>query len=184
MRSEAGIYCVSLVLDTALSAAFYVALAADRVMTSPEATLGNVGALAGRVSFHDLGARFGVDYRPVASVVGKGTLHPLAPSGAEEHSFRGAIDDAHEQFLAWIVQRRGVPVGALSGVDQGQVITGRQALAMRLVDVNGGLFAASREVGAKIGKSDVRLAWLNKRPSNTSSWWGIVKHFVQLVRGA
>ena len=181
VRSEANILCVSVVLDTALSAAFYVALASDWIVVSPAATVGNVGSLVDRVSFHELGSRLGIAYLPVASASGKGVLHPLAPPGAQQATFGEAVRDAHDQFVEWVGRARGVDASALTRVSNGQILTGRQALELRLVDANGGMFTAIRAIGGKLGQPHPRLVWINRR---SSGGWALVKRALGWLRGA
>lgn len=142
LREETGLVVVSAVEDMALSAAFYLAVGVDYVFASPAATVGAVGAIVGTYDLNQIEQRLGIDYRITRSAPLKGylSLHGVS-SDTGQASLQSLVDDVHEQFVDWIVERRGLPGIAAEAVD-GRMLSGRQARALGLIDAVGGTAAA------------------------------------------
>lgn len=170
LRMEAGLFTVSLVTDTALSAGFFVTLATDTIVVSPAATLGNVGAIIARINLSSLTERLGISYDAVKTGVGKGMLHPLARrDDNNDATTEHMINDIGNQFLDWIHVRRNVGRDEIDCLIDGRMLSGRQALAMNLVDSNGGLFTAIRVLSEKIDAGSAELVWLNPQSTSLAS---------------
>jgi protease-4 len=167
IRDEVGLVTVSLATETALSAAFYVALGAEFSIASPAATVGNVGAIIGRINCFPLAEKLGISFQSVRSGVGKGALHPLAnPEPLNEKLMTEIVSDISSQFSDWIRVRRKVSEDTLALISDGRMLSGKQAMEVGLLDSCGGLFSAIRMVSERIGVGETSLVWLNsQRPT-------------------
>jgi protease-4 len=162
LRSELDLFTVSLVTDTALSAAFYVSLSCECVIATPAATLGNAGAIIGHINVWPLAEKLGISFQTARSGVGKGALHPLAaPSEASEKMMMETVGDIGEQFFEWVAQTRKVGQQTIAALADGRMLSGRQAHAAGLVDTCGGLYTALRIVSEQLGVLETSLVWLN-----------------------
>jgi protease-4 len=71
--------------------------------------------------------------------------------GPEEREIlQGVMDDVHEQFIAAVAAGRTIPIDTLRPMADGRIFSGRQALAVKLVDELGDLDHAIRAAG-KLG---------------------------------
>lgn len=174
LRSELGLFTVGLITDTALSAGFYAALACDRVVATPAATIGNAGAIIGHINAWPLAQKLGISFQTARSGPGKGALHPLAaPSEAGDAMMMETVGDIAEQFFEWIAKTRGTGPEALATLADGRMLSGRQAQALGLVDTCGGLFTALRLMGEQLDAPETALVWLN--PQSPSMLGRVVK---------
>lgn len=177
LRSEAQLFTVSLTTDTAMSAAFHISVGCDLAIASPAATVVNVGAIIGQINLWPLAEKLGISFKTSRSGSGKGALHPLAaPNTATDAMMAAVVGDISAQFLDWIRQTRNVGQPVLDQIADGRMLSGKQAQALGLVDICGGLFTAIRVVSEKIGASETSLIWLNKQtPSMVSRIFAMVK---------
>lgn len=167
VRGEIGLLTLSLITETALSAAFYVALASDEVIATPAATVGNAGAMVGNLNGSALADKLGISFDPVRTGIGKGILHPLAKRDpASEHMLQGLVDDVAAQYFDWVGRRTGISDSALETLKDGRLLSGKQAAALGLIGSCGGFFSAIARASEHAGVESVAVIWLNpSRPS-------------------
>jgi protease-4 len=152
-RREAGIPVIAAFQDMATSGAYYIALAADRIVASPTTITGSIGVIVMGLNFEGLMAKFGVHDQTVKSGANKDLLSPFRKSTAAERAIvQGVIDDMYGRFVGLVKQRRpGVPGGALAQVTDGRIFTASQALALGLIDevgyVDDAIDAAKKAAG-------------------------------------
>lgn len=181
LRSEIGLFTVSLSTDTAMSAAFYISLGCDLSIASPAATVGNVGAIISNINFWPLAEKLGMTFKSSRSGSGKGALHPLAaPDTANDEMMNAVVGDISAQFLDWIRKTRNVGQPVLDLISDGRMLSGKQAQSLDLVDICGGLFTTIRVVSEKIGATETSLIWINKHnPSFISRVLNMLKQIFQ-----
>ncbi len=163
LRDEMGLRIVSVVEDIAVSAAFFLAVGAERVFATPAATVGAVGAVMGTVDLVELGSRLGVAYHEVKSGPQKAYLTPYNPRTEEgERALQQMVDDVYVQFQDWIVARRKVqqlPVELLDG----RMYTARRAAQAGLVDHLWGMAAALQYLSLELGLAQANLVQIETR---------------------
>ncbi len=133
----------------AASGGYIAALGGDHIIAGETALIGSIGVLFQYPNVSDLLKTIGVRVETIKS-------SPLkaAPSGFEPTSpeAREAVEDIVKDSYAWfkdlVQKRRNMDDATLARVSDGRVFTGRQGLALRLVDELGGERAA--------------IAWLEK----------------------
>jgi protease-4 len=148
----------------AASGGYIAALAADRIVAQETSLVGSIGVLFQYPNFTDLLKTIGVSVETIKS-------SPLkaAPSGFEPTSpeARAAVEaivmDSYAWFKDLVQKRRGLDDAALAKVADGRVFTGRQGLALNLVDELGGEKAAvawlakAKNIDPKTPVRDYRL---------------------------
>jgi signal peptide peptidase SppA len=121
----------------AASAAYWVASAASRIVSTPSGLVGSIGVVATHVDLSELERKAGIRVTEIAAPAGKtvGTEHaPLSEAG------RGAIAANVEAFYRLFVERvaagRGVSADVVRGerFGQGRVFTAEEARRRGLVD--------------------------------------------------
>ena len=127
----------------AASGGYIAALGGDHIIAGETALVGSIGVLFQYPNVSDLLKTIGVQVEAIKS-------SPLkaAPSGFEPTSdeARKAVEeivmDSYSWFKGLVQRRRNLDDAALAKVADGRVFTGRQGLALKLVDELGGERAA------------------------------------------
>ena len=126
--------------DVAASAAYYIASAADKVVANPSTLTGSIGAIMEVFIVEDLMKRFGVEAETIVSGPYKDAGSPYRPLSPEERAhFQELVNDVLDQFISDVARGRGMDVETVRALADGRVFSGRQALALGLVDHLGGL---------------------------------------------
>ena len=139
--------------DVAASGGYWLACAADEIFADENSIVGSIGVIAAGFGFVDLLARHGVERRVHTAGSRKGMLDPFRPEDpAEVERLLAVQRDMHESFISHVRQRRG---RRLKGDDDvlfsGEFWSGRQAIALGLVDGLGDLRGILRErFGARV----------------------------------
>jgi protease-4 len=127
----------------AASGGYIAALGGDRIIAGETALVGSIGVLFQYPNVSELLKTIGVQVEAIKS-------SPLkaAPSGYEPTSpeARKAVEEIVMDSYAWfkelVQKRRNLDEAGLATVSDGRVFTGRQGLALKLVDELGGERAA------------------------------------------
>lgn len=147
--------------DVAASGGYYVAAAADSIVSNGGTLTGSIGVFALRPvlagTFDKLGiARESMTRGAFADLLLAG--EPLS-DGARSR-LQGIVLEIYQLFLARVSEGRGLDISRVDAVAQGRVWTGRQAFEVGLVDEIGGLHTAVARVRKRLEldpDSDVAL---------------------------
>jgi protease-4 len=130
---------VAVMGGTAASAAYMAALPADRIFAREMTITGSIGVLLQSVDGSELLARLGVRGEALVSGPLKDQPSPFHPLSAEARAvLQGVIADLHDQFVRKVALARHMPEEVVRPLADGRVFSGRQALALGLVDAIGG----------------------------------------------
>lgn len=143
MRLRESKPIVVVVDGLAASGGYIAALGSDHIVAGETALVGSIGVLFQYPNVSDLLKTIGVRVETIKS-------SPLkaAPSGFEPTSpeAREAVEEIVKDSYAWfkdlVQKRRNMDDATLAKVSDGRVFTGRQGLALKLVDELGGERAA------------------------------------------
>ena len=125
--------------EVAASGGYAIALAADRIVARGSTLTGSIGVVAEYPNIERLLETVGVGISRVASAPLKAEPSPFrAPDEAVLAAQRALIADAYAWFLGLVTERRGLDETAARQAGDGRVFSGRQALALGLVDALGG----------------------------------------------
>jgi len=126
--------------DMATSAAYYVAAAADRIVANPGTLTGSIGAIMEVLVVEDLLARLGINPETIVSGPYKDTGSPYRELEPWERDYlQQLVNDLLDQFVQDVAHGRRMDAQAVRELADGRVFSGRQALALGLVDQLGGL---------------------------------------------
>lgn len=144
-QHQKPVYAV--VEETCASAAYYVAVAADRIYVDKASLVGSIGVLIDGFGFAGLMERLGIERRLLTAGENKGFLDPFSPQ-TERHRAHAQqmLDDIHQQFIEVVRKGRGQRLKETEETFSGLVWTGQRAVAMGLVDDFGNLDYVAREV--------------------------------------
>lgn len=124
----------------AASGGYYVSAAADRIYADPGTITGSIGVIFEFADVGDLMKKIGVKAEVVKSGPFKDIGSPVRPLRPDERALlQGVIDDVYDQFVQVVAKGRKMPVEKVKELADGRIFSGRQALALGLVDKLGGL---------------------------------------------
>lgn len=124
--------------SVAASGGFYIAMACPHILAEPGTLTGSIGVISMFPNFSGLAKRFDVKLEVVKSGRLKDAGSAFRDMTPEERAYwQGLIDDVYRQFLDAVVEGRAeakVSEAEVRRIADGRVITGQQALELRLID--------------------------------------------------
>lgn len=147
LAEERNIPVFAFAEDVAASGGYWIALAADEIFAEETSIIGSIGVVTAGFGFAETLRRLGITRRLYTAGERKHLLDPFLaedPGGVERLT---AIQrEMHESFKALVRSRRGERLaGDESMLFNGDVFTGRTALARGLVDGIGDLRSVMRQ---------------------------------------
>jgi protease-4 len=133
----------------AASGGYMAALAGERIIAQSSSLVGSIGVLFQYPNVTDLLKTVGVKVEEIKSSPLKAAPNGYEPTSPEARAaIEAIVKDSYSWFRGMVQQRRHFDATALDRVADGRVFTGRQALALNLVD--------------EIGNEQNAIDWLAK----------------------
>jgi len=127
---------IASIIDLGASGAYYIAMAADKVVAHPTSVIGSIGVIMLHVNFQGLMEKFGVSAESIKSGVNKdlgSPTKPLSPEGRD--ILQGIIDDMYGRFLQVIeANRTKMSSERIKKLADGRVYTASESLKSGLID--------------------------------------------------
>ncbi len=129
------------------SAAYYVAVATDRIYVNQASLVGSIGVLMDGFGFTGLMDKLGVSRRLLTAGSNKGFLDPFSPMPPEQKQYAlGMLEQIHKQFIAAVEKGRGSRLKVNDQTFSGLAFTGESAVAQGLADAYGDTDGVARDV--------------------------------------
>jgi len=141
---------VAVMGTTAASAAYMVAIGADRIFAHSGTVTGSIGVLLQTAQVTDLLQSIGISPISIKSSPLKAVPSPveeLTPAGRE--AAQDVVDAMYRMFVDMVGDRRGLSGERLAAVTDGRIFTGLQAVELGLIDSVGGEKAARKWLAAE-----------------------------------
>ena len=123
----------------ATSAAYIVGLASDRIVARGNTITGSVGVIFQWPDVSQLLEKLGIKMNEIKSGPLKANPSPFQPMDeAGKAITEEMVAESQRWFVALVRERRGIDTKNVTGLEQGRVFSGRDALANKLVDELGG----------------------------------------------
>jgi len=128
--------------EVSASGGYYLAVAADKIVSNPGAITGSIGVIISVTNFEELFGKIGVGVEVIKSRelkdIGSSTR---TMTDEERQILKDMVDDAYQQFLAAVREGRGSVMTdeEIEEVCDGRIMTGAQAKEIGLVDELGNL---------------------------------------------
>jgi protease-4 len=149
---KAGKPVVASLSDYAASGGYYVASAADAIVSQPQTLTGSIGVFVIRPVLAGLMEKLGVGVESITRGARADLLLSTVPLSAETRAvLRDDVQHTYERFLGRVAEGRGMSPAAVDEVARGRVWTGEQALELGLVDRLGGIPEAVLAAKEKAG---------------------------------
>ena len=133
--------------ETCASAAYYIAVSADKIYVDKASIVGSIGVLMDGFGFTGLMEKLGVERRLLTAGENKGFLDPFSAQSEKQRAFAQAmLDQIHQQFIAVVKAGRGKRLKETPEMFSGLFWSGQQAIELGLADQVGTLEYVAREV--------------------------------------
>ncbi len=137
----------AVVEETAASAAYYIASAADKIYVDKASIVGSIGVLINGFGFVDTLDKLGIERRLLTAGENKGFLDPFSPqSEAHKQHAQTMLEQIHRQFIDVVKKGRGERLKETPEMVSGLFWTGEQSVALGLADDFGSLDSVARDV--------------------------------------
>jgi protease IV len=138
--------------SVAASGGYYIAAAADKIVANPGTLTGSIGVKMEFANVEKLLEKIGVKGMVVKGGLYKDIGSPFRDmTEAERKLLQDVIDDVHGQFIDAVAEGRGLPKADVVAIADGRILTGRQALSLKLVDQLGDLDDSVKLAGELAG---------------------------------
>ena len=138
--------------DVAGSGGYYIASAADYLLANPGTLTGSIAALMAFSNIEELSNKIGLKPVIIKSGKYKDVGSPLRAMKPEERKLlQNVVNDVHQQFVQAVAKGRGLSVSEVNEIADGRIMTGQQALKLKLIDELGGLEKTIELLAKKIG---------------------------------
>ena len=143
-KSKKPIKVVALMMGTAASGAYYVSLAADRIVAHPTTLTGSIGVILMNLNFSGLMEKIGVSDTSLKSGRFKDVGSPFRrPEEEGKEILQEVVDGLNRRFFKIVEENRpGVRIADKPELSDGRIFTAEQALNNGLVDEIGYFSAA------------------------------------------
>lgn len=137
----------AVVEEACASAAYYIAVSADKIFVDKASVVGSIGVLMDGFGFTGLMDKLGVERRLMTAGENKGFMDPFSPQTPVQRQFaQSMLNQIHQQFIDVVKQGRGDRLRETPQTFSGLFWTGQQAVQMGLADQLGNLDFVAREV--------------------------------------
>ena len=137
----------AVVEESCASAAYYIAVAADKIYVDKASIVGSIGVLMDGYGFTGLMEKLGVERRLITAGDNKGFLDPFSPMNDKQRAFaQTMLAQIHQQFIAVVKAGRGARLKETPEMFSGLFWSGQQAVELGLADQVGNLSYVAREV--------------------------------------
>ena len=137
----------AVVEESCASAAYYIAVATDKIFVDKASVVGSIGVLMDGFGFTGLMDKLGVERRLMTAGENKGFLDPFSPQSDKQRAYAQImLDQIHKQFVDAVKVGRGTRLKETPEIFSGLFWSGQQAIELGLVDEIGSLDYVAREV--------------------------------------
>ncbi len=160
MKEKTGVPVYAVMLDTAASGGYYIALAADRIYAHPTTITGSIGVISVTLNLEGLMDKIGIQSKVKKSGDKKDIFSPYRPDSPEEEAIMQSIVDLlHDRFLDAVEEgRKGrLSRAQIDELADGRPYTAGQALELGLIDEIGYVDDAVSAMTEKLNAGEVRL---------------------------
>lgn len=132
----------------AASGGYYVASAADLIMSSPGTATGSIGVIMQFANVEQLTRKLGLDFSTLKAGRYKDVGSPFRPMTPEDKAYlQDLLDNVYQQFIRDVAKNRKIPLEKMKELAEGRVYTGEEAKKAGLVDEFGNLQDAIEKAG-------------------------------------
>jgi len=137
----------AVVEESCASAAYYIAVSADKIFVDKASIVGSIGVLMDGFGFTGLMDKLGVERRLMTAGENKGFLDPFSPQTTTQRAYaQSMLNQIHRQFIDVVKAGRGIRLKETPETFSGLFWTGQQAIELGLADQLGSVDFVAREI--------------------------------------
>ncbi|HNW93290.1 MAG TPA: signal peptide peptidase SppA [bacterium] len=179
---ETGRPIVASVGSLGASGGYYLAAAADTIFVNACSEVGSIGVIMDYYNVNEMLKKLGI----AEQVYTAGRMKDVPSSNRamtpEETAYlQGILDDVHQQFIGDICRGRGMARSAVAPHADGRIFTGRQALALGLVDAIG-TYEDARDAVARAAGISGTPHYAEYEPPEEKGLFAAATSFAQRLR--
>lgn len=145
----------------AASGGYYISCGGSFLMAHETTITASIGVIIQTLKYRELLGKIGVETLTFKSGKFKDILNPARDMTPEEAAYiQAMVMQTYEKFLGIVARERRLPADALrNGIADGRIVSGRDALAAKLIDGLGYVedaYAKARELGHAPGAAVIR----------------------------
>ncbi|MBP7275205.1 MAG: signal peptide peptidase SppA [Kiritimatiellae bacterium] len=157
-NSRADRRILAYVRDLCASGGYYIAIAADHIVSEPTAIVGSIGVIMESLNWHQLAEKIGVDATTIKSGPNKDLLNPFRPVNPENVAILQAlVDSSYDRFLSLVAEGRKMSKDALRPLADGRVMSPEDAQKSGLIDSVGSWEDALVQTARLLEVEEVRV---------------------------
>ncbi|MFT5258600.1 MAG: protease-4 [Saprospiraceae bacterium] len=138
---------VAVIDDVGASAAYYIACAADEILSAKASLVGSIGVVVNGFGAVDAMKKLGVERRLITAGTNKALLDPFMPLDESQRAYmQSVVDEVHEQFIAAVKLGRGDRLADDDTLFSGLFWNGSKAVTLGLIDQIGNMDMAMRDL--------------------------------------
>lgn len=152
----------------AASGGYYISAPANLIYANPGTITASIGVIIKLSNIEALMDKIGIKATVIKTGKFKDSGSPVRELTKEDRAmFQSVIDSTHNQFVRAVASGRKLPEDEVRRIADGRVLSGEQALALKLVDRLGTLQDAIEEAGKQAGiKGEPEVILAPKRKIN------------------
>jgi len=136
----------------AASGGYYISAPASMIFANPGTITASIGVILKLSNIEALMDKIGIKSYTLKTGKFKDSGSPLRTLSKEDRAMlQSVINNTHEQFVRAVATGRKLPVDEVRKIADGRILSGEQALALKLVDRLGTLQDAIEEAGRQTG---------------------------------
>lgn len=136
----------------AASGGYYVSAPATMIYANPGTITASIGVILKLSNIEALMDKIGIKSYTLKTGKYKDSGSPLREFSAEDRAMlQSVIDNTHEQFIRAVAESRKLPIEDVRRIADGRILSGEQAMGVKLVDRLGTLQDAIEEAGKQAG---------------------------------
>jgi protease-4 len=133
--------------ETCASAAYYIAVSADKIYVDKASIVGSIGVLMDGFGFTGLMDKVGVERRLLTAGENKGFLDPFTPQSKQHRAYaQNMLNEIHQQFIKVVREGRGDRLKETPETFSGLFWSGEKSIELGLADAYGTLDSVARDV--------------------------------------
>jgi protease-4 len=137
----------AVVEETCASAAYYIAVSADKIFVDKASIVGSIGVLMDGYGFTGLMDKVGIERRLLTAGENKGFLDPFTPQSKQHRAYaQNMLDEIHQQFIQVVRDGRGDRLKENPEIFSGLFWSGQKSIDLGLADAYGTLDSVARDV--------------------------------------
>lgn len=138
----------------AASGGYYISAPATMIYANPGTITASIGVILKLSNIEALMDKIGIKSHTLKTGKYKDSGSPLREFSPEDKAMlQSVIDNTHQQFVRAVAEGRKLPIDEVRKIADGRILSGEQAMAIKLVDRLGTLQDAVEEAGKQAGIS-------------------------------